>query len=178
MEAMHSLKMLICIDCTALYPRRWQHSYLYELQWEARSSDTRLRGAGTGATSKPIVKVSAKDRDKTVVRYPPEVTSRTSLLGAGSSDIHLQRASSSITPAEGGLRHLASGVGRLHVLKTKLARLAGQKLEKQEQQAKLELGVPGNWACLCRKEPRPGPAQGLRVVTPSFKNWEQCSKGL
>jgi hypothetical protein len=83
------------------YPKR----SLYEiLRQGAGSSGAPLRGAG--ATSEPAVQVSAKDRDKPVGRYLPEVTSRTSLLGTNSSaDIQLQGASSSSTPAEGeGLR--------------------------------------------------------------------------
>jgi hypothetical protein len=41
--------------------------------------------------AKPVVEVSAKGRDKPVVRYQPEVTSRTSLSGASSSGILKER---------------------------------------------------------------------------------------
>jgi hypothetical protein len=65
---------------------------------------------GALATSKPAAEVSARGRDEPVVRHLPAVTPRTSLLGARSSDIPLQGASSSSTPAEGeGLRHLVLG---------------------------------------------------------------------
>jgi hypothetical protein len=76
------------------------------------------------------LEISAKGRAKLVVRNMPKVTSRTILLGASSSDISLQGASSSSTTADRGLRHLASGVGRLHLARTKLSGCARQTLKK------------------------------------------------
>jgi hypothetical protein len=64
------------------------------------------------------------------VRNLPEVTSRPP-YGESTVLTPLQGASSSSIPAEGeGLRHLASGVGRLHLAKTKLSGCAEQKLKK------------------------------------------------
>jgi hypothetical protein len=64
------------------------------------------------------------------VRNLPEILSRTSLPGVGSSNTPLHEASSSSIPAEGGLRHLASGVSKLHLAKAKLSGCARRKLKK------------------------------------------------
>jgi hypothetical protein len=50
---------------------------------------------------KPVVEVSAKGRDKPVMRYLPEVTSGTLPLEVSSSDTPLQKASSYSIPTEG-----------------------------------------------------------------------------
>jgi hypothetical protein len=56
----------------------------------------------------------------------------------------MQGASSSSIPAEGqGLRHLASGAGRLHLPRTELSGCARQKL-KEQKQAKQEPEAPSN----------------------------------
>jgi hypothetical protein len=53
----------------------------------------------------------------------------------------MQGASSSSITAEGeGLRHLASGVGKLHLARVKLSACAKQNLKKEE--AKQEPGSP------------------------------------
>jgi hypothetical protein len=84
---------------------------------------------GTGTISKPTFEVSAKGRDEPVSRNLPELTSRTLLLGVCNSDTPMQGASSSSIPAAGeGLRHLASGAGRLHLSTTELFGCARQKL--------------------------------------------------
>jgi hypothetical protein len=100
-----------------------------------------------GVLAQPVnllIAASAKDRDKPVMRNLPEVTSRTSLLGLNSSDTPVQRASSSSTPAEGkGLRHLSSGMGRLHLAKTKLPDCTRRKLKKARA-CKAGTGAPSN----------------------------------
>jgi hypothetical protein len=86
---------------------------------------------GTGTTSEPASEVSAKGRDEPVLRNLPDVTSRTVLLGVSSSDTPMQGASSLSIPAQGeGLRHLASGTGRLHLSRTEPSGCARQKLKK------------------------------------------------
>jgi hypothetical protein len=93
------------------------------------SNGAPLRDAGT--ISKPAAEVSAKGRDEPIVRNLPEVLSRTPVPRVSSSDTPLWGASSSSTPAEReGLRHLASGVSRLHLAKTKLSGCARWKLKK------------------------------------------------
>jgi hypothetical protein len=65
------------------------------------------------------------------VRNLPEVSSKISLPGAGGSSIPLQGGSGSDIPGEReGLRHLTSGVSRIHLAKTRLSGCARRKLKK------------------------------------------------
>jgi hypothetical protein len=103
---------------------------------------------GTGVTSQPAAEISASGRDESVVRHPP-VSPRTPLLGANSIPLH--GANSSSIPAEGGLGRLASGAGRLHLVKTKLYGCTKQKLKKgRANQAETR-------ACLSGEKSQPGP---------------------
>jgi hypothetical protein len=94
------------------------------------------------------------------------VIPRTLLSGVSSSDILLQGASSYSTPAEGdGLRHPASGVGRLHLLRTKLSGYARRKLKKEKAsqvgtrgtQQPGNAGLPKHKETLTRTSKRPRP---------------------
>jgi hypothetical protein len=76
------------------------------------------------------LEISTKGRDEPVVRNLPKVISRTLLSRVNSSDIPLRGASSSSTPAEGALTHLASGVGRFHLAGPKIYECAKWKRKK------------------------------------------------
>jgi hypothetical protein len=101
----------------------------------------------------PANQISVKGRDEPVVRNLPKVTSRTLLSEVSSSDIPLQGASSFSTPTEGkSLKHLASGVGRLHLVRTKLSGSTRQMLKKATAS---QVGIrgtqqPGN-AGICKQ---------------------------
>jgi hypothetical protein len=70
------------------------------------------------ATSKPVVKISAKDRDEPAVRNLSEVKTKTTLYGVSSTDIPLQGAITSSTPTAGEvLGHIVSVVGGLCLAK-------------------------------------------------------------
>jgi hypothetical protein len=110
----------------------------------AGSSDEPLRGAG--ATSEPADEVSAKGRVEPVVRNLPEVPLMTSLSGAGGSSTPLQGASGSNIPeAQEGLRHLASGVSRIHLAKTRLSGCARRKLKKAKLSRNQGHSATGEW---------------------------------
>jgi hypothetical protein len=99
---------------------------------------------GAGEIGKPVVVGSAKGRDTPVVGHLPVETSRISLLATSGSGILLQGASSSSRPAEEeDLQHVVSGVGRLHLAKTRLSECARRKL-KRTGRAKEELGAHSN----------------------------------
>jgi hypothetical protein len=141
---------------------------LHEIpQRGAGSSDETSRGAG--ATSEPAVEVSAKGRVEPAVSNLPEVSLTTSLSGAGGSSTPLQGASGSNIPEEReGLRHLASGVSRIHLAKTNCLVVLGES-SKRLRQAKQKPGAfsnRGREARLSRVKPRLGPLRGpgLREV--------------
>jgi hypothetical protein len=75
------------------------------LQQGAGSSGAQL--SGPAATSEPVVEISAKGRDKPMVRNLPEVKTKTPLLGVSTADIPLQGANTSSKPTVG------EGLGRL-----------------------------------------------------------------
>jgi hypothetical protein len=96
------------------------------LRQGAGSSGAPLRDQAT--TSEPVVENSAKGRDEPVVRNLLDAKPRTPLLGVSSTDIPLQRAStSSIPTAREGLGHIVSGVGELRLAKKALFGCARQK---------------------------------------------------
>jgi hypothetical protein len=70
------------------------------LQQGAGSSGASLRGPV--ATSEPAAEISAKGRDRQVLRNLPEVKPGTSFLGVSDTDTPLQGASISSLPAAGG----------------------------------------------------------------------------
>jgi hypothetical protein len=98
---------------------------------------------GPVATSEPTVEISAKGRDKPVVRNLPEVKPKTPLLGVSSSDIPLQGACSSRIPTiREGLGHIVSGVVGLRLAKKALSGSGGRKLKKARATAS-EAGTGG-----------------------------------
>jgi hypothetical protein len=120
-------------------PRRSQQEILQHAAGRSGASSR-----GTGTTSEPANCVFTQGRDKLIMRNLPEVTSRTSLSGLSSSDTPVQGASSSSTPAEGkGMRHLASGMGRLHLVMTKLPECATRKVKKARA-CRAGMGAPSN----------------------------------
>jgi hypothetical protein len=66
---------------------------------------------GPVAASEPVVEISAKGKDEPVVQNLPQGKPKTTLMGVSSTDTLLQGASTSNTPAAGGLGHLVSRVG-------------------------------------------------------------------
>jgi hypothetical protein len=90
---------------------------------------------GPVASSKPAAEISAKGRDKPVVRNLPEVKPGTSLLGVSNTDIPLLGASISGLPAAGEVGHLVSGVGRIRLAKKALSGCARRKLKKVKARA-------------------------------------------
>jgi hypothetical protein len=106
------------------------------------------------------------------------VISRTLLLGVSKSDISLQGVTSSSTPAEGGLRHLASEAGRLHLARTNIYGCARWKLKKKaraSQEGTGSIKEPGNavisrqGGTLTRASKRPRPEDSTlteRVISP------------
>jgi hypothetical protein len=101
---------------------------------------------GADAIGEPAVEISAKGRDEPVVRNLPNVIPRTLLSGVCSFDIPLQGARSYSTPAGDSLRHLASGLGRLNLVRTKLSGCTRQKLKKAKASQAGTRGTqqPGN----------------------------------
>jgi hypothetical protein len=113
----------------------------------AGSSGAPLRGPV--ATSEAAVELSAKVRDKPVVRNLTNVKLMTLPLGVSTTDTPLQGASSSSIPTAGeGLGHLVSGVGGFHLAKKALPGCARRKLKKARVRAsKASTGAiqqPGN----------------------------------
>jgi hypothetical protein len=95
------------------------------------------------ATNEPAVDISAKGRDKPVVRNLPEIKPRTPLLGVSSTDIPLQGASSSDIPTAGeSLGHLVFGVRGLHLAKKALSGCSRWRLKKARARAS-EAGTAG-----------------------------------
>jgi hypothetical protein len=104
------------------------------LQQGAGSSGAPL--SGPAATNEPVVEISARGRDKPMVRHLPEVKPKTPLFGVSSTDIPLQGASTSSKPTVGeGLGHLVSRVGGLRLAKKALSRCARRKLKKAKARA-------------------------------------------
>jgi hypothetical protein len=155
--------------CLKVSKKKWDH------QWGAGSSGEPSRG--TGMISKPTVEVSAKSRDEPVVTHLQVATPRASLLEASSSDIPLQSASSCSTPAEGeGLRHLASGVCRLHLANIKLSGCDKWKLKKARA-SQAGTGAPsirGIW--VCREKPKQGPLRGQSLRAVSLRKGSHLQK--
>jgi hypothetical protein len=123
-------------------------------------------------TSKPAAEISAKGRDKPVLRNLPEVKPETSLLGVSDTDTPLQGASISGIPAAGGEPgHLVSGVGGIRLAKKASSGCARRKMKKKQKlgQAKHILGASSNREMqvhLSREKPRlqPPRGQGQKVV--------------
>jgi hypothetical protein len=103
------------------------------LQQGAGSSGALL--SGPVANSEPAVKISAKGRDKPMVRNLPEVKPKIPLLGVSRTDIPLQGASTSNKPTAEGKGHLVSKVAGLHLAKKALSRCARRKLKKAKARA-------------------------------------------
>jgi hypothetical protein len=107
------------------------------LQQGSGSSGAQFRGQA--ATSEPAAEISAKDRDKPVVRNLPEVKPWASLLGVSDTDTPLQGASISGLPAAGGESgHLVSGVGGIHLAKKALSGFARRKLKKAKARGDIQ----------------------------------------
>jgi hypothetical protein len=70
-----------------------------------------------------------------MVRSLPKVKLRTPLLGISITDTPMKGASSSSIPTAGGLGHLVSGVGGLHLAKKALSVCARWKLKRARLRA-------------------------------------------
>jgi hypothetical protein len=99
------------------------------LQQGAASSG--VQRSGPAATRVPAVKISAKGRDKPMVRYLPEVKPKIPLMGVSHTDIPPQEASTSSKSAAGeGQGQSVSQTGGPRLAKKALFGYARQKLKK------------------------------------------------
>jgi Rod binding domain-containing protein len=99
------------------------------------------------ATSEPAVEISAKGRDKPMVRHQHTVKPKIPLLGVSHTDIPLQGASTSSKPTVGeGQGHLVSQAGGPRLAKKALSGCARQKLKKAKARAS-EAGTGGIHQC-------------------------------
>jgi hypothetical protein len=104
------------------------------LQQGAGSSGAPL--SGQVVTGEPAVEISAKGRDKPMVRNLPEMKPKIPLLGVSSTDIPLQGASTSSKPTEGeGQGHLVSKVGGFRLAKKALSGCARRQLKQAKARA-------------------------------------------
>jgi hypothetical protein len=87
------------------------------------------------ATSEPAVEISAKGRDKPMVRNLPELKPKIRLLGVNSTDIPLHGVSTSSKPTVGGQGHLVSRAGGHCLAKKSLSGCARRKLKKAKARA-------------------------------------------
>jgi hypothetical protein len=87
--------------------------------------------SGPAATRVPAVEISAKGRDKPMVRYLPGVKRKIPLMGVGHTDIPPQGASTSSKPAVGeGQGHSVSQRGGPRLAKKAVSGCAIRKLKK------------------------------------------------
>jgi hypothetical protein len=105
--------------------------------------------SGPAATRVPDVEISAKGRDKQIVRHLPEVKPKIPLMGVSYTDTPLQGASTSSKPAAGeGQGHLVFQTGGPRLAKKGLSGCARRKIKKARARAsEAETGgiqQPGN----------------------------------
>jgi hypothetical protein len=105
--------------------------------------------SGPAATRVPAVEISAKGRDKPMVRYLTEVKLKIPLMGVSHTDIPLQGASTSSKPAVGeGQGHSISQTDGPRLAKKALSGCTRRKLKKARTRAsEAETGgfqQPGN----------------------------------
>jgi hypothetical protein len=135
---------------------------------------------GLVVSSGPAVEISAKGRDKPIVRHLPNVKPKIPLLGVSRTDIPLQRTSNSSKSTVEGQVQLASQAGGPHLAKKALSGCTRQKLKKARVRAsEVERGAFSNQemqVCPSREKPQPKPQRGQGQRAVPTQKWPELQK--